>query len=332
MTDHPFDAVLVVAFGGPQGPDDVRPFLANVLRGRRVSPERVEEVAHHYELFGGVSPLPALTRAQADGLAERLRAGGHDLPVYVGMRNWHPFLADTLQEMARAGIRRAIGFIAAAHRSYSSCTQYRENVLDARATLAAAGLPDVEVTYVGDWHMHPGFITAAADHVCQAIDELPADLRAKARLVFTAHSIPSSMAAKYPYQAQYEASARLVAEDVRRRTGFELPLAAVYQSRSGRPEDPWLGPDIGEYLRDEHRSGLEAAVLCPVGFLCDHIEVLYDLDVEAAAICREIGLPMARARSVNDHPAFLDLMADVVLATERRYAHARPLPLIAQPA
>ena len=188
---RPFDAVLIVAFGGPQGPDDVRPFLRHVLEGRRVTPARVEEVAHHYEMFRGVSPLTALTFAQANGLAERLHAAGHPLPVHVGMRNWHPFLADTLAEMSRAGIRRAIGFIAAAHRSYSSCTQYRENVRDARMKLRQQGLRDVEVTYTGDWHLHPRFIEAAAAHVTAAIYRLPEDRRGRARLVFTAHSIPS---------------------------------------------------------------------------------------------------------------------------------------------
>jgi ferrochelatase len=331
LTTSPFDAVLVVAFGGPLGPADVRPFLANVLRGRRVTPERVEEVAHHYELFGGVSPLTELTRAQATGLEAGLRAGGAPLPVYVGMRNWHPFLADTLAEMARAGVRRAIGFIAAPHRSYSSCTQYKENVRDARAALKTAGLPDVEVTFTGDWHTHPGFIAAAAAHVEAAIERLPSQLHDRATLVCTAHSIPVSMAERYPYREQFEASARLVADRVRQQTGLALPLAAVYQSRSGRPEDPWLGPDICEFLRAQKAAGLEAALLCPLGFVCDHIEVLYDLDTEAAAVSQEIGLPMVRARGVNDDPAFIGMMTDVVLGTFRRYERGRPLPIAPLP-
>jgi ferrochelatase len=194
-----FDAVLVVAFGGPQGRADVRPFLANVLRGRRVTPERIEEVAHHYELFDGKSPLTALTMRQAEMLRERLRERGTPLPVYVGMRNWHPFLADTLAEMSRAGVRRAVGFLAAAQRSYSSCTQYKENVEAARATLREAGLADVEVVYVGDWHTNPGFIEANADHVRDALAQLPSGVRDKARLVFTAHCIPTSLAARFPY-------------------------------------------------------------------------------------------------------------------------------------
>jgi ferrochelatase len=348
----PFDAVLVIAFGGPQGLADVRPFLANVLRGRPVSPERVAEVAHHYERFGGVSPLTELTRHQAEGLGRRLRERGLSLPVHVGMRNWHPFLEETLAGLAQQGVRRAIGVIAAAHRSYSSCTQYRENVGSARAGLARRGLPDVEVCYVADWHAHPGFVEANADRVREALAELPAEWRGRARVIFTAHSIPMAMAERFPYREQIEESARLVMAGLKSRpadeeaaglqsrpTGARVAAAGrdfspaewtiVYQSRSGRPEDPWLGPDVCEYLRTEHAAGLRAAVVAPIGFICDHIEVLYDLDVEAAGVCRELGLPMARARTVNDHPRFLDALADAVLDTHRRYEHARPLQVVA---
>ena len=321
-----FDAVLIVAFGGPQGPADVRPFLANVLRGRRVAPERVEEVAHHYELFGGVSPLTELTMRQAELLRMRLRERGAALPVYVGMRNWHPFLTDTLAEMSRAGVRRAVGFIAAAQRSYSSCTQYRENVDAARAALRQTGLPDVDIVYVGDWHTHPGFIEANADHVRDALDRLPAGVRDHARVIFTAHSIPVAMAERFPYQQQLQETAQAVAGTLR--PGGARDHALVFQSRSGRPEDPWLGPDVCDYLREEAGRGLPAAVLSPIGFLCDHIEVLYDLDEEAAAVCRDAGLPMARAKSVNDHPRFADTMADVVLDTVARYASGRPLSIV----
>jgi ferrochelatase len=316
-----FDAVLVVSFGGPQGLDDIRPFLANVLRGRRVAPGRVEEVAHHYELFGGVSPITDITKRQGAGLEARLRDAGQPLPVYVGMRNWHPFLAETLREMHAAGVRRAIGFIAAAQHSYSSCQQYRENVAAARAELRAHGA-DVDVTYVGSWFDHPAFVEANAAHVRAARARLDPALQDAARLVFTAHSIPVSMAARSRYEAQLHQSARLVAEatDVR-------DWKVVYQSRSGRPEDPWLGPDVGDYLRTARAEGLQAAILCPIGFVCDHIEVLYDLDHEAAAVCREVGLPMVRAEAVNDDPRFLDMMADVVLRTVRRYERGRPLPL-----
>ena len=319
----PFDAVLLISFGGPAGMDDIRPFLANVLRGRPVPPSRIEEVAHHYELFGGVSPITAHTRRQARGLEERLAAAGHPLPVFVGMRNWQPFLADTLQEMSRSGVRRAIGFIMAAQSSYSSCQQYRENVRDARLAVRKAGLADVEVTYVPGWHLHDGFIAANAAHVEAARQRLPEPLRAHVRAIFTAHSIPSSMADRSRYREQLAEGAAAVAA----RAGI-ADWVLVYQSRSGRPQDPWLEPDIGDYLRTAAAEGLNAAVVCPIGFVCDHIEVLYDLDHEAAAIARELGIAFARAEAVNDDPRFLDMMAEVVIAAARRYATGRPLEVV----
>jgi protoporphyrin/coproporphyrin ferrochelatase len=321
---HPvFDAVLMVSFGGPGGLDDIRPFLANVLRGRRVAPERVEAVARHYELFGGVSPITEITRRQARGLEQRLADAGHPLPVYVGMRNWHPLLPDTLREMHQAGVRRAVGFIAAAQHSYSSCQQYRENVGAARAELRAQAHADVDVTFVDSWFAHPGFVAANAAHVQNARARLPAALASQARLVFTAHSIPTAMAERSRYREQLAESAKLVADAA----GFPDHVL-VYQSRSGRPEDPWLGPDVCDYLRDARAAGLQAAVLCPIGFVCDHIEVLYDLDHEAGAVCGELGLAMTRAETVNDDPVFLDMMADVVLRTVRRHAGGRrPLPI-----
>lgn len=322
MTRRPFDAVLVIAFGGPEGMADVRPFLANVLKGRRVAPERVEEVARHYEHFGGVSPLAAITRRQAEGLRTHLAARGLDVPVYLGMRNWHPLLPDTLETMAQDGVRRAIGFVCAPHRSYSSCTQYRENVVSARRAAVEAGLGDVSVTYVGDWHHHDRFIEVNARHVRAALDTLAAQIRSAARLVFTAHSIPVAMAGAARYRAQLLESSRLVAE----RLGV-ADWVLVFQSRSGRPEDPWLEPDICAYLRAERAKGLEAAVLCPIGFVCDHIEVLYDLDHEAAAVCREVGVTMVRAEAVNDDPLFLDVMADAVMQTWTRYRTGTPLSL-----
>jgi ferrochelatase len=317
-----FDSVLIVSFGGPQGRADIRPFLENVLRGRRVSPERVEEVAHHYELFDGVSPITELTRRQAEGLRQRLMDAGRPLPVYVGMRNWHPLLVDTLRQMYAEGRRHAIGFIAAPHHSYSSCQQYRENVAAAQAELHASG-EHVDVAFVGSWFDHRLFIEANAAHVRAAQQHLPPELRAEARLVFTAHSIPLPMAEASLYRQQLLESAKIIAQ----RT--TLPdWALVYQSRSGRPQDPWLEPDICDYLRCERAKGLRAAIICPVGFVCDHIEVLYDLDREAAGVCAEIGLPMVRAAAVNDNPMFLDMMADVVLRTIRRYKRGRPLPIV----
>ena len=321
QTPPTFDAVVLISFGGPQGPDDIRPFLANVLRGRRVPPERVEEVAHHYDLFGGISPITEITRRQAAGLATRLGSAGHPLPVYVGMRNWHPFLGDTFREMREAGVRRAIGFITAAQHSYSSCEQYRENVAAARAELRSDGA-DIDVTYVGSWFDHPLFIAANAAHVRQALQTLPDAVRSSARLICTAHSIPLPMADRSRYREQLEETARLVA----REAGMS-DWALVYQSRSGRPQDPWLEPDVCDYLRAERGKGLAAAVISPVGFVCDHIEVLYDLDTEAAEVCRGIGLPMVRAEAVNDDPLFLDMMAEVVVKTISRYRGGLPLPV-----
>jgi ferrochelatase len=189
----------------------------------------------------------------------------------------------------------------------------------------------VHVTYVGDWHTHPLFIAANARNTIDAIQRLPGRLRARTQLIFTAHSIPSSMAERYPYQAQFEATARLIADAVAAEAPELAPPlrhATVYQSRSGRPEDPWLGPDICDYLREQRARGLEAAVVVPAGFVCDHVEVLYDLDVEAADVCREIGLPMVRAQAVNDHPAFIEMMADVVMGVCRQYEGGRPLELV----
>ena len=317
-----FDSVLIISFGGPRGLADIRPFLANVLRGRRVSPERVEQVAHHYEHFGGVSPLTALTMKQADGLRERLQQAGHDLPVYVGMRNWHPLLSDTLREMSDAGRRNAIGFIAAAQHSYSSCEQYRKNVIDARVALRDAGMPDVAVTFVGSWFDHELFVAVNAGHVRKALAQLPPGTRAQARLVFTAHSIPQQMADNSLYREQLKAGAALVAE----RVGI-TDWAVVYQSRSGRPEDPWLAPDICDYLRHEAETGLRAVVICPIGFVCDHVEVLWDLDREAASVCREIGIAIVRAEAANADPLFIDMMADMVLRTVQRHERGRPLPI-----
>jgi len=317
-----FDAVLLISFGGPEGMDDIRPFLSNVLRGRPVPPGRIDAVAHHYELFGGVSPITAYTRRQAQGLQQRLAAAGHELPVFVGMRNWHPFLADALAEMSQHGIRRAIGFIMAAQASYSSCQQYRENVRDARQAVRDRGLPDVGVTYVPGWHLHDGFIAANAAHVRDAVQRLPEALRSRARLVFTAHSIPVSMADRSRYREQLTEGAQAVAT----RAGMS-DWTLVYQSRSGRPQDPWLEPDICDYLKTAAADGLGAAVLCPIGFVCDHIEVLYDLDREAAAVAREADVALVRADAVNDDPLFLAAMTDIVLETIARYRSGRPLEI-----
>lgn len=314
--------MLVIAFGGPQGQADIRPFLANVLRGRRVAPERVEEVVHHYELFGGVSPISGLTMRQAEGLRARFAASGPPLPVFVGMRNWHPYLTDTLAIMATNGVRRAIGVILAPHRSYSSCQQYKENVRDAQRALREAGQPAPVIVYTDDWHTHAGFVETWARHIEAATRRLDPAACQHARLVFTAHSIPLGMAERFPYREQLLESARLIAA----RTGAE-DWALVYQSRSGRPEEAWLEPDVCDYLRTERARGLSAAVLAPIGFVSDHIEVLYDLDREAAGVAADIGLAISRAEAPNDDPMFVGALADAVRRTWDRYIGGRPLPL-----
>ena len=318
---RPFDAVLLVSFGGPQSRDDIRPFLANVLRGRSIPPARIEAVARHYELFDGVSPLTAITMRQAEGLRERLAGDG--LPVYVGMRNWHPFVEDTLKEMSGAGLRQVLALTLAAQHSYSSCGQYKQNLVQAREALRQAGHPDIALTYVAGWHAHPGFVEANASQVERALVELPPAAQRRARLVFTAHSIPDAMAKESRYVAELHESASLVAKRLERDD-----WALVFQSRSGRPQDPWLAPDVCDYIRTERARGLEAVVICPIGFVADHIEVLYDLDREAAETCEEVGVTMSRAASVNDDPAFLDMLADVVWGACQRYATGTPLPIV----
>ena len=320
---QPFDAVLLISFGGPAGRADIRPFLRNVVRGRHIPPARLEAVARHYELFDGISPLTAITKRQAAGLRARLSADGPDLPVFVGMRNWHPFLDDALTDMAAVGVGRALGVILAAHHSYSSCEQYRQNVADARRTLAARGAADIEVVYAGGWHTHAGFIAANAALAAEARRQLPDGARADARIIFTAHSIPTAMALHCRYEAELRESARLVAAKL----GTDN-WDVVYQSRSGRPDDAWLEPDVCDYLRAEHARGLRAAVILPLGFVADHIEVLYDLDTEAAAVCRELSLPMCRAAAVNDHPAFLGMLADITRHAVARAARGRPLLIV----
>ncbi|HYM70466.1 MAG TPA: ferrochelatase [bacterium] len=299
-------AVLLIAYGGPDTLADVRPYLANVLRGRHVPQARIDEVAHHYELFGGHSPLTELTRRQAASLEAALRARGHVLPVFVGMRNWTPYLHEALAEMRSRGVRRAAGIIMAPQQSYSSWEQYQENVAAARARVGG----DVpEVGYVAPWYDAPGFVEAQADRVAAALAAVPAGRRADTRIVFTAHSIPVRMADASPYVAQVAASARLVAE----RLGHAR-WSIAYQSRSGDPREPWLVPDVSDMVRDLAGAGATAVVVTPVGFVSDHIEVLYDLDTEARAAAEAAGIGFHRAGTVMDHPAFIRALADRVEA------------------
>jgi ferrochelatase len=296
--------VLLIAFGGPTAPSEIRPFLERVARGRRIPPERLEEVAHHYEQMpGGRSPLNELTERQATGLRDALEREGVRLPVFVGMRNWHPFLREALGVMSAAGHRRALGIILSPFRSEASWERYMDDVAGARA-----GLPDApEVTFAPAWSQHEGFVAAAADRVRHAVEDVPAADRADAPVVFTAHSIPRSMADASPYVDDFAVAARAVAE----RAGAEHWLLA-YQSRSGSPRDPWLEPDIGQVLQQAAGKGARHIVVMPLGFVCDHVEVLYDLDTEARALAAQNGLAFHRAAAVNDHPQFVAMLAGLV--------------------
>jgi ferrochelatase len=311
--DTHFDAVLVVSFGGPEGPDDVMPFLENVTRGRGVPQERLEEVAHHYERFGGVSPINAQNRALVNALRHELDSHGIGQPVYLGNRNWHPLLADTLREMAADGVERALAFFTSSLSSYSGCRQYRENLFDAQAAVGDAA-PEVLRTRV--FYNHPGFVEANAEHVAAALATFEPARRSSARVVFTAHSIPVAMARRCRYEDQLAESARLVAE--RAAAGAH---DVVYQSRSGSPAVPWLGPDVGEHLRELAREGTREVVLSPVGFVSDHMEVVYDLDVEARAIADELGLDVVRAPTAGTHPAFVSMIRELI---QERLDPARP--------
>ncbi len=303
MARH-LDAVLLIAFGGPERPEDIRPFLANVTRGRPIPPARIAEVAHHYERIGGRSPINELTRRQADGLRARLGAEGLALPVYVGMRNWTPYLHETLAAMASDGVRQALGLILSAHQTEASWDRYQQNVADARARVGGAA---PVVRYAPAWFDRAGFVEAMADRVGVALARVPPDTRLATPILFTAHSVPVTMADGSPYVAQFAASSRRVAV----RLGH-ASFSLAYQSRSGRPEDPWLEPDVGDEIRRLAATGVRHIVLAPIGFVCDHVEVLYDLDVEARAIAAEHGVSLHRAMTVADHPAFIAMLADLV--------------------
>jgi protoporphyrin/coproporphyrin ferrochelatase len=296
-----FDALVVVSFGGPEGMDDVMPFLENVTRGRNVPRARLDEVAHHYALFGGVSPINAQNRALIDALGAELAAHAIDLPIYFGNRNWHPFLPDTLRQMADDGVERALAFFTSAYSSYSGCRQYREDLFAAQQ---AVGAEAPEVLRLRAFFNHPLWIEANADHVRRALDRLPGS---RPQLVFTAHSIPVAMARACRYEDQLRESARLVAESV----GVS-DWALVYQSRSGPPHVPWLEPDVLDHLREVAARGVEGVVLSPIGFVSDHLEVLYDLDVEALDVAAELGLPAVRASSASTHPAFVAMIRELI--------------------
>ena len=303
--ERQFDALLVVSFGGPEGPDDVLPFLENVTRGRGVPRERLVEVARHYDLFGGVSPINAQNRELIAAVEQELAEHAIELPIYFGNRNWHPLLADTLRQMRDDGIRKALAFFTSPFSSYSGCRQYRENIFDAQQEVGADA---PEVSKLRLFHNHPGLHRGERRSRCglrwPSFRPSCADGVAVA---FTAHSIPAAMAKNCAYEAQLRESARLVAEAV-----GVADYEVVYQSRSGSPQVPWLEPDVLDHLRALAARGVRAVVLAPLGFVSDHLEVLYDLDHEAREVADELGLVVARAGTAGTHPAFVSMIRELI--------------------
>lgn len=326
-------AILLLSFGGPEGLEEVLPFLENVVRGKNVPHERLLEVARHYELFDGVSPLNSENRALLAALVGELNAHGPRLPVYWGNRNWHPLLVDTVRQMAEDGVEHAFALVTSAFGSYSGCRQYLDDIESARREVG----PDApQIDKLRLFYNHPGFIEPIAERVAAALGEIPAERRATARLIYTAHSIPAAMAAKSPYEHQLREACRLTTERVglpggalgslpapdessvhaQGRAGGEDAFAwdLVFQSRSGPPSQPWLKPDIGDHLRQLAASGnVKDVVIVPIGFLAEHMEVIYDLDVEVHALCEELKLNMVRAEVVGNHPRFVRMIRELIV-------------------
>ena len=299
-----YEAVLLIAFGGPTCPEEIRPFLARVTQGIPVPQERLEAVAHHYEAVGGKSPLNEITFRQAAALQQLLNERQNRLPVYVGMRNSNPFFTEALKQMQTAGITRALGFILSSHRTEASWERYQKNIADGRAELGGKA-PEVE--YCEGWYDHPLFIQCWAELIAAAFAAIAPDQRNSTPLIFTAHSLPTAMAARSPYVDEVQTTARLIAQSL----GHER-WSLAYQSRSGKPSDPWLEPDIASVIRDCAARGLKDVVVAPIGFVCDHVEVLYDLDIEAKHLAGNLGINFVRASCPNDHPTFIRMMAEVI--------------------
>ncbi|HEY5313190.1 MAG TPA: ferrochelatase [Pirellulales bacterium] len=299
-----YDAVLIVSFGGPERPEDVMPFLENVVRGKPVPRERLLEVAEHYYLFGGRSPINAQNRALKAALEAELARHGPRLPVYLGNRNWHPLLADTLAQMGRDGVRQALGIFTSAYSSYSSCRQYLENIADAQAVVGATA---PSVSKLRAYFNHPGFIEPMIERTGAAMSQIDEQRRPDAYLLFTAHSIPQVMADGCRYQQQLAESSRLVAAGV-----GAAQYRLVYQSRSGPPSQAWLEPDINDALGELAAAGVRDVVVVPIGFLSDHLEVLFDLDTEARDRCVQLGINMVRAETVGSHPRFVQMVRELI--------------------
>jgi ferrochelatase len=324
------DALLVVSFGGPEGADDVLPFLENVTAGRGVPRKRLLEVAEHYHHFGGVSPINAQNRALVAALEAETARRGRKLPVYWGNRNWHPFLADTMAQMARDGVRHAVAFVTSAFSSYPGCRQYLDDIERARAEV---GDHAPEVGKLRAFYDHPGFVQPMARRVEATLAAVPEQGRRGTRLVFTAHSIPLTMAQSSDYEAQLREACRLVCGLLGERYEWDL----VYQSRSGAPGQPWLEPDVGDHLETLPAAGVQDVVLVPIGFVSDHMEVRFDLDVEARAKADSLGLRLHRAPTVGTDPELVAMVVDLVDERGRpesercRLGSDRPRPDVCPP-
>ena len=304
--DMNYDAVLVVSFGGPESREEVIPFLENVLRGRNIPRKRMLAVAEHYYHFEGKSPINQQTRELIAALEAELERNGPRLPIYSGNRNWHPLLPETVRKMKQDGIRRALGFVTSAYSSYSGCRQYREDIAQAQRE-AGPGAPEVDK--VRAFFNHPAFVEATVERVRDAQLAIPADAQRNVQVIYAAHSIPLSMANTSDYVKQLEEVRRLVSLALAQKND-----ALVYQSRSGAPGQPWLEPDILDYLREvKARNLASAVVLAPISFISDHMEVLYDLDVEARQLCLSLGLPMTRAGTAGLHPKFIGMIRELIL-------------------
>jgi ferrochelatase len=322
----PYDALLLVSFGGPEKPDDVVPFLRNVTRGRDIPEERLVEVGEHYFGFGGRSPINDQNRALLAAIEEDLAFHGIDIPVYWGNRNWDPMLADTVARMAADGVTRAACFVTSAYSSYSGCRQYREDLAGARESAGLMEAPRLD--RLRAYFNHPGFVEPMVDSTLAALADLADDARHDAHLVFVTHSVPLSMAESsgprgHAYVDQHRSVVDEVVEQVRDRTGHRYPHELVYCSRSGPPQIPWLEPDVNAHLRTLADKGVPAVVVVPIGFVSDHMEVVYDLDTEAAATARELGLGFARAATCGVDPRFVAVVRDLLLeraAAERAAA------------
>lgn len=320
-----YDAILLVSFGGPEGPNDVIPFLENVLRGRNVPRERMLQVAEHYQQFGGVSPINEQNRQLISSLNREFREHGPDLPIYWGNRNWHPLLADTIRQMRVDGIKQALAFVTSAYSSYSSCRQYRENIAEAQ-TAVGDGAPRIDK--LRPFYNHPLFVQANLERISRALEQIPNTRLDTTEIIFTAHSIPESMAINCAYAQQLSELSSLIAK----RLNHER-YRNVYQSRSGSPMQPWLGPDICDYLRTLTTERVTDVVVAPIGFVSDHMEIIYDLDTQAQQVCGELGINMVRAATVGTHPLFVKMIRELVIerledAEPKAVASLPPLPQV----